>query len=328
MFRKDKALEILRHARRYAARVSKDESTKTATWYVHPTEYGTIARGYNGQPQGARDHLAERQARPLKYVYAEHGERNGIYNAVRPQLEGSIVVCVDKHMTMSSFRAIASVGAVEVWLPSPSWLPELESESGPEADARQYGISLLKEVGVRVGYFDEAGKVLEESRKWAACRTCRKVEDYVFCERSLAFEMSKDPKAGASVFLARDSFRVLAEGYSGFPRGADDSQEGRYLGADRHFWVEGSVQNAIFNLARPILRGSIAHVTEMPCAECLRAMYAVAVAEVHAVLPEEQFAERWAVSMAASSLLAEELGLPVKKYTKEETAPAELPPLS
>lgn len=64
------------------AQWSKDRSTQVGCVIVGPdNEIRTT--GYNGFPRGVDDELDERHARPLKYKWTEHAERNAIYNAAR-----------------------------------------------------------------------------------------------------------------------------------------------------------------------------------------------------------------------------------------------------
>lgn len=61
---------------------SKDRSTKVGAVIVGPD--GEIrSTGYNGFPRGVNDDAEHRHERPTKYLFAEHGERNAIYNAAR-----------------------------------------------------------------------------------------------------------------------------------------------------------------------------------------------------------------------------------------------------
>lgn len=61
---------------------SKDRSTRVGAVIVGPdNEVRSI--GYNGFPRGVNDEVEHRHERPAKYLFAEHGERNAIYNAAR-----------------------------------------------------------------------------------------------------------------------------------------------------------------------------------------------------------------------------------------------------
>lgn len=61
---------------------SKDRSTKVGCVIVG--EAGQVlSTGYNGFPRGIDDDAAQRHARPAKYLWTEHAERNAVYNAAR-----------------------------------------------------------------------------------------------------------------------------------------------------------------------------------------------------------------------------------------------------
>lgn len=61
---------------------SKDRSTKVGCVVVGP-DNEIRSTGYNGFPRGVNDNVEARHARPEKYKWTEHAERNAIYNAVR-----------------------------------------------------------------------------------------------------------------------------------------------------------------------------------------------------------------------------------------------------
>lgn len=70
---------------RVHARKSKDPSTRVGAVIVGP-DREVRAGGFNGLPRGVRDcpkEHPERHARPAKYSWWEHAERNAIYNAAR-----------------------------------------------------------------------------------------------------------------------------------------------------------------------------------------------------------------------------------------------------
>jgi dCMP deaminase len=61
---------------------SKDRSTRVGCVIVGPNRE-IRSTGYNGFPRGVDDTPDERHARPAKYKWTEHAERNAIYNAAR-----------------------------------------------------------------------------------------------------------------------------------------------------------------------------------------------------------------------------------------------------
>ena len=61
---------------------SKDRSTKVGCVIVGPN-HEVRTTGYNGFCRGINDDLDYRHARPEKYYWAEHAERNAIFNAAR-----------------------------------------------------------------------------------------------------------------------------------------------------------------------------------------------------------------------------------------------------
>lgn len=61
---------------------SKDRSTQVGA-VVAAEDKTPGPYGYNGFPRMIDDEAEERHARPLKYDWTEHAERNAIYNATR-----------------------------------------------------------------------------------------------------------------------------------------------------------------------------------------------------------------------------------------------------
>lgn len=66
----------------HVASKSKDQATKVGVIVVGP-DNEIRSTGFNSFPRGINDDAPERQLRPGKYLYIEHGERNAIYNAAR-----------------------------------------------------------------------------------------------------------------------------------------------------------------------------------------------------------------------------------------------------
>lgn len=61
---------------------SKDRSTKVGAVVASP-DNRIISMGYNGFTEGMDDELDCLHARPIKYDYTEHAERNAIYQAAK-----------------------------------------------------------------------------------------------------------------------------------------------------------------------------------------------------------------------------------------------------
>jgi dCMP deaminase len=74
--------EYFVHMLYLVAMKSKDEKTQNSTIIVGP-DNEIRSTGYNSFPRGIDDTRPERQERPEKYYWHEHGERNAIYNASR-----------------------------------------------------------------------------------------------------------------------------------------------------------------------------------------------------------------------------------------------------
>ena len=79
--KRQKAIKYYKLARFIATTFSKDSSSKVGAVFLHPKTLHVLSIGYNGFPRGVDETKQERWQRPLKYKFAEHGERNGIYNA-------------------------------------------------------------------------------------------------------------------------------------------------------------------------------------------------------------------------------------------------------
>lgn len=100
--------------------------------------------GYNGFPRGCDDELAFRHERPEKYLWAEHAERNLIYNAARVgvPLEGCILVVTPLFPCMDCARGIVQAGFKAI---------VAEAEDNPRwAESNAKAMELFKEVGIEV----------------------------------------------------------------------------------------------------------------------------------------------------------------------------------
>ena len=136
--------EHLDYAWKIANLFSKDDSTKVGAIIVDPVfgeiiPYGT---GYNGLPRGCRDDIPERKARPEKYDWTEHAERNAIFNVARNTLENGVAI-LSYAPDIVAARAIASVGTKHVVYPESVRMTDARvetifNESGVNSMCRQY----------------------------------------------------------------------------------------------------------------------------------------------------------------------------------------------
>lgn len=138
----EKATKFLSIARAVAL-LSKDRNTKVGALAIGPA--GEIrAMGYNGFPRGCNDDLDCRHERPEKYLWAEHAERNLIYNAARVgvPLEGCILIVTPLFPCMDCARGIVQAGFKYVIA---------EAEDNPRwAESNAKAIELFNEVGIEV----------------------------------------------------------------------------------------------------------------------------------------------------------------------------------
>jgi dCMP deaminase len=76
--------EILIELARAAAAASDDRATQVGCAIV--TTSGELIQAANGFPAGIDRTIEARHARPEKYLWIEHAERNAIYRAARIQM--------------------------------------------------------------------------------------------------------------------------------------------------------------------------------------------------------------------------------------------------
>jgi dCMP deaminase len=133
---------------RHIGEWSKDRSRGIGCVIVGPS-YEIRAIGFNGFPRGADDKIEARHARPAKYLWTEHAERNAIYNAARTgvSLEGCRIY-VPWFPCMDCARAIVQVGINELI----AMRPDLSDEQW--GAGFRNALELFAEVGVRVRYYE------------------------------------------------------------------------------------------------------------------------------------------------------------------------------
>lgn len=313
--RQDKAIQYLKVAHALAQEFSKDPSTKVSCTFIDPEDYTELTRGFNGMPRGIDETRKERFERPLKYDFFEHAERNAIYNLARRFLLGSMAITTTSP-NVGCVRGLLSVGASFVVVPAevlnePAW-----QVSG--ALLREAGVKVLVSQDDQVVDPEPPGPFEMQTNPEVTPRFLRKASQHLAYAKRRTEILSKDPQGGAAVFVSPTDFTILAEGYSGMPRKANDAVTHRYTGPERELWVEPAVRNAIYNVVRPLLKGSVAVVTAPTCVECVRAVSAVGASRVVYSEPSADFISRWGESMQAAQAVREELNLPAQPISEKE----------
>jgi dCMP deaminase len=102
-------------------------------------------------------------------------------------------------------------------------------------------------------------------------------------------QWSRDRSRKVGCVVVGPNHEIRATGYNGFPRGIDDSIDGRYERPAKYRWTEHSERNAIYNAARVgvSLEGCRLYVTTLyPCVDCARAIVQTGIASVMCVAPD------------------------------------------
>ena len=130
----------------HVAQWSKDRSHKVGAVFVNKQQ-AVLSVGYNGFPRGINDDVEARHERPAKYLWTEHAERNGIYNAAHEgaSLNGSTAY-VNFFPCAECARGLIQCGVERVVAPKPDY------------DHHKYGenfkvsLEMLEEKGIDITY--------------------------------------------------------------------------------------------------------------------------------------------------------------------------------
>lgn len=129
---------------------SKDKRTHIGAIIVGP-DNEIVTTGYNSFPRGLNDNVLERQEKPEKYFWFEHGERNAIYNASRIgsstkgcKMYTNGVPCTD------CGRAVVQSGILEV-IVDKRWD---ENNSPKDKEESEKTIQMFKETGIKLRYWE------------------------------------------------------------------------------------------------------------------------------------------------------------------------------
>lgn len=136
----------------FVAARSKDRSTKLGCVLVGP-DNEIRSTGYNNFPRGINDDAPERHARPEKYFWTEHAERNAVYAAARvgTPLKGCRAY-LPWLPCMDCARALVQSGIVEVVA-----INHTSDHAKYSEDFLRVG-TLFAEAGVALRFVDGAGQ--------------------------------------------------------------------------------------------------------------------------------------------------------------------------
>lgn len=161
---------------RSVSELSKDRSRKVGVVILGP-DNEIRSTGCNGFPRGIDDDIEERHERPEKYFWAEHGERNAIYNAARvgiPLQNCTMLVAAEVSICMDCARAIVQSGIKEVVVDKDMFNTDVTpyNEHGPKV------LTLFGEAGVNVLGLDPVGSIRNPLEKMTKLELKKMVEAF------------------------------------------------------------------------------------------------------------------------------------------------------
>ena len=113
---------------------------------------------------------------------------------------------------------------------------------------------------------------------------------------------SKDPSKQCGAVCVGESGQILSQGYNGFPRGVDDTEDRLNTRLLKYKYIVHAEQNAIYNatLNGVSLNGSTMYVVGLPvCNDCCKGIIQVGINQVimpHQVEVPEKWKEAWEYS--------------------------------
>jgi len=235
------------------ALLSKDESTKVGA-VIWSSEDDTLhSFGYNGMPRGMNDQHTERQKRPEKYFWFEHGERNAIFNSVRHILTNKIILTTDAILHMDDARAIVSTGIKKIVI-----------SENTNLDNRI--LSLFLETNTNI--------IIQEKTENI------KLKKFFELAKSLQNNFNT---TGASIIID-EHYTPIARGFRDLPYGFDIKNINQFSLTEQEQLLESSIKSAIYKTARKNIKNSTIFVTFIPCIGCAKAILTCGINKV--ICPE------------------------------------------
>jgi dCMP deaminase len=122
---------------------------------------------------------------------------------------------------------------------------------------------------------------------------------------------SRDPSRKIGAVVVGSKGQILAQGFNGFPRGIDDTEDRLNDRETKYKYVVHAEMNAIFNacLNGTSLDGSTMFVYGLPvCSECAKGIIQVGIKHI-VFLVEDDIPPIWTESWDRSRALFEEVGV-------------------
>lgn len=122
-----------------------------------------------------------------------------------------------------------------------------------------------------------------------------KDERFIALTREIA-EWSKDPSTKVGAIIVGDKGQIVSQGYNGFPRGFNDSNERYFTRSMKYKYIIHAEANAIYNALYngASVEGCTIYVHGLPpCLECAKA---IVQSGIKRVVTDSKPDERWAQS--------------------------------
>jgi dCMP deaminase len=124
---------------------------------------------------------------------------------------------------------------------------------------------------------------------------------------------SKDPSTKVGAIIARPDLTTASQGYNGFPRGVEDSDERLADRETKYKLVVHAEMNALITAREP-LHGYTLYSTFPPCSSCAGAIIQAGIQRVVAIRPTPEQEERWGFSRTRD--MFSEAGVQLQEYDR------------
>ena len=123
---------------------------------------------------------------------------------------------------------------------------------------------------------------------------------------------SKDPSTQVGAVIVDGMRRVVGEGYNGFPRGIEDTEERLNDRPTKYAHIVHAEPNAILNAIGPVAGCTIYTWPFPPCAECAKLIIQAGLARVVCPTATDEQRARWGKSLDLAESLFREAGVVVE----------------